>query len=92
MTDQTVIEQPKPKRKYMRRKHVSVNPPIIKPSPYEGMTASSCADACRPERCVVSHKPFCGHPYIGQRTQQSLQRYNEAKTRLAHMRIDKQKG
>ena len=32
---------------------------------FDGMTATNCCDDCNVDGCVVSGKPYCGHPRKG---------------------------
>jgi hypothetical protein len=52
---------------------------------YYGMTQMNCADGCKPDKCVISERGYCAHPYKGglQRIDQNdltaINRLNEAK-------------
>jgi hypothetical protein len=35
------------------------------PDEFDGMTKFGCAAACNANRCVVSRRPYCAHPYKG---------------------------
>jgi hypothetical protein len=54
-------------------------------NPYFGMTQMNCADGCKPDKCVISERGYCAHPYKGglQRLDQNdlaaINRLNEAK-------------
>lgn len=32
---------------------------------FDGLTATNCCADCSPQRCVLTGRPICGHPYKG---------------------------
>ena len=61
------------------------------------MTANDCCQACYASggtRCAITWESFCGHPMKGgiqskhMLNAATVARYNRAKTKLAHMKID----
>jgi hypothetical protein len=64
---------------------------------FPGMTANDCCQACYAsggKHCAITHEAFCGHPMKGgiqskhMLVAEIVARYNRAKTKLAHMKID----
>lgn len=60
--------QPAPKKPKPRKKARRAAAP--KPQPdakveYPGLTATECATGCTSASCVISGKPYCGHPHKG---------------------------
>lgn len=47
----------------MKRRRKTGKPAV--PSRYAGITGADCCKACTAESCVVSGKPYCGHPRNG---------------------------
>lgn len=104
MTDSTVIHAPAPKPRRTRRKkarrarraapaakHVAV------PDELAGLTNTACPVECNPKGCVISGKPYCGHPRKGglqgldMIDPAALDRAHRARAALAHMEVDKRK-
>lgn len=53
-----------------------------------GITPSKCASACKPDRCVITERAFCGHPMKGalherDKETATLERWQAARKRLA---------
>lgn len=67
MTPEAQTEtQPKPaKRKAKKRAKASTAAPAApkKDSPFAGVTATKCCDACTEDCCVISTVNQCKHPY-----------------------------
>ena len=40
-------------------------PVLTSDDPFEGMTRTACADACRADGCIVSARSYCAHPCKG---------------------------
>lgn len=70
--------EPKPRRKYTRRKtnrlipREPAAPRIVAPAgagqdagELEGLSREECCFDCVPERCAISGAPVCIHPYKG---------------------------
>lgn len=104
MTDTTVIApavKPKRTRRKKARRARRAAPPAVKatamPAELTGLTTTACPLECSPKGCVISGKPYCGHPHKGglQGTDMidpaALDRAQRAKTALAHMAIDKRR-
>ena len=110
MSDTAIAElppqaEPAPKRKYKPRRHARANkrpttaPMIVsekpKPGPFAGMTANDCCSTCSMERCAITGKDYCGHPYKGglrhgdMNNPEVILRMQEAKKILAHSAVDK---
>jgi len=89
---ETPIETPKPakpKRKIARKAKAA--PAAEKPAEFAGMTARDCCDACNANRCVITGKGVCGHPFKASHTGAEpavLARISRAKKVLAHQKID----
>ena len=93
---QTETPAPKPKRKYRRRQKVAARPAktVKVPDEFEGMTATSCCDACNLQRCVITGISLCGHPLKGG-LQPALMtrgditaRYARAQKLLKHQKVE----
>lgn len=55
---------PKPRRKTRRKKRAAP----AKPKPAvgcAGLTANDCAAGCNATGCIISGRPYCGHPFKG---------------------------
>lgn len=103
MTDTTqadITEAPKPKRKYTRRANVrgqKPKPVVAKTEPDEfaGITNNSCCASCSADKCVITGKPYCGHPYMGglrhgdMNNPGMIEQMKKAKSILAHASLDK---
>lgn len=100
MTDATVITpapskptRRKKRRPARRRPAVTKAAPI--PSELAGLTATDCPVECCAKRCVISGKPYCGHPRKGglqgaeTLDPAAFDRIQRARTALAHQVIDK---
>ncbi len=62
-----IQNDPKPKRKYTRRKKAKPAR-IAAPKPtgeFAGLTVSDCCKACSPSGCVISGRNYCAHPRKG---------------------------
>jgi len=106
MTDTTTIEAPPTKRKATRRKKARrarhLAPAAVKavaiPDELAGITNTACPLECGPKGCVISGKPYCGHPCKGglqgpdMIDPAALDRAHRAKTALAHMAVDKRRA
>lgn len=98
MTDTTIPEAPKPKRKWPKRKpRLVVDNAPKAPAEFEGLTATDCCNDCDEHRCVISGAPVCAHPMKGglqaaqQRVPEVVKRYRRAKIVLADERLDVRK-
>lgn len=103
MTDTTVIEAPakrKPARRKKARRARRATPAVkavAMPGELAGLTNTACPLECSAKGCVISGKPYCGHPRKGglqgadMIDPAALDRAQRAKTALAHMAVDKRK-
>lgn len=62
-------------------------------SAYRGITPADCPTGCNAERCVISGRGICAHPYKGglQASMQSpdaIRRLNEAKRVIGKRKLD----
>lgn len=105
MTDATVISPPaKPKRarrkkaRRPRRAAPTAVKPVAIPDELAGITNTACPLECGPKGCVISGKPYCGHPRKGglqgadMIDPAALDRAHRARTALAHMAVDKRRA
>lgn len=77
-----------------RKKNAAAPPPddgmgeVLK-----GLTPARCPTACNVECCVITEKPYCGHPYMGAPQQADkdnlgiLERVQAARRRLAGVQL-----
>ncbi len=105
MTDTTVIEMPdaKPRRSSRRKKARRTRPrqaatkAVAMPDELAGLTNTACPVECSAKGCVISGKPYCGHPKKGGLqgidliNPAALDRAQRAKSALAHMAVDKRR-
>jgi hypothetical protein len=104
MTDTTMIEAPAkaPRRRRKKaRRAPRVAGPVAKaaaiPDELAGITNTECPLECGPKGCVISGKPYCGHPRKGglqgaeTADPAAIDRAHRAKTALAHMALDNRK-
>lgn len=56
-----------PKKTKGRPKKRAAPKPAAKPADgiYTGLTVKDCCNACNEKGCVISGKPYCGHPRKG---------------------------
>lgn len=105
MTEATVIEAPakrKPARRKKARRARRIAPIATKtvamPDELAGITNTACPLECGQKGCVISGKPYCGHPRKGglqgadMIDPAALDRAQRAKTALAHMAVDKRRA
>lgn len=88
----TPARKPKKKRARTKRK-VSTAPKKASDGVYAGLTAANCATACNADRCVISGRGICAHPYKGglQASTQdpdATRRLNEAKRVIGKRKLD----
>lgn len=98
MTDEPTsdLSKPKPRRKPAKKRARAKPTSAPKRAAgvvYAGLTAAACASSCTAERCVITHRGVCGHPYKGglQATAQSPEasrRLNEAKRVIGQQKLD----
>lgn len=72
---ETPAEAPKPKKAKPKRKarKVAAKPAETKETvAYPGMTKTECPADCGINGCVISGKPYCGHPRKGGLQQSDL--------------------
>lgn len=95
-------EQPEvaehPVVKQRRKKRTRHTTPRAKPdhAPDElaGLTETECCEGCRPDRCVISGINVCAHPMKSglqpalANDRDRLARYERARKKLAHRKID----
>src|SRR5262245_27433706 len=107
--DETHTETPPPaapKRKYRRRRtnRVARGPRIVPPvaagreaGELEGLSREECCFDCGIEKCVISGKPVCIHPYKGgikadmQGDPVIVRRYQQARKELARQEAEKKR-
>ena len=59
-----------------------------------GLSATDCPHDCEKERCVITGRNLCGHPfksglqYIDKMNPEVNERYKQAQKMLAHKRVD----
>lgn len=96
MLDQTT-EAPKPKKPRKaakKRARAKATPPAPKPTgDFVGITPSDCPDACSAERCVISGRGICSHPYKGglqamMQTPDAIRRLNAAKRAIGKRKLE----
>jgi hypothetical protein len=97
-------EAPPAKRKPTRRKkarhprRAAPDKTVAVPDELAGLTNVDCPVECSPKGCVISGKPYCGHPRKGglQGAElvdpAALDRAQRAATALAHMAVDRRKA
>lgn len=88
-----ITEAPARKRKGARKRRATAAP---KPKPvaaFVGLTALNCCAACSITGCVISGKPYCGHPFKGglqgaeAHDKAAVDRLKSAKTMLGKAKI-----
>ena len=60
---------------------------------YAGISPANCPITCNAERCVISGRGICAHPYKGglqasMQTPEAVRRLNEAKRVLGKRKLD----
>lgn len=92
MTDETTAAPPVVHRKRGRPKRTAPAAPKPMGSPYEGISATSCAHICTTPRCVVTHTAFCGRGPLQSAQMMdpaAVRRKAEAQAFIAHKAVDK---
>ena len=88
MTDDLTIAPGEPKKRIKKKRKIvpkAKRTQLAKDYWLAGMTHLKCAEGCRPDRCVVSHRPYCAHPFKGGlqpidlNNREALDRLNETK-------------
>lgn len=103
MTDilqETTQETPAPRKRRVKRaapRRKARSPSAEPHSDFPGLTVSNCPDACRENRCAITHHGFCGHPRKGglqgadQHNPEIVERFTRAKLSIAHAAVDAKK-
>jgi len=94
--DATSDASPKKKRAYhkSRRKAPKVIEPAKPTGEFEGLTPADCCFKCSMDKCVITHRNICAHPFKGglqpamMSDPEVLARYERAKRYLAHRTLD----
>lgn len=85
------------KARHARRAAPAPVKKVAMPDELAGLTATECPLECSTKGCIISGKPYCGHPRKGglQGTDMldpaAVDRLHRAKSALAHLAIDKRK-
>lgn len=63
LTETPSITPTKPRRARRKKRAAPAKP---KPAVgYAGLTANDCAAGCNATGCIISGRPYCGHPFKG---------------------------
>lgn len=95
MTSTEMSEAPKPKktRKPAKKAAKARSAAPKHDAIYAGLTPSDCPMACSPDRCVISGRGICAHPYkgglqAGMQSPDAMRRLNEAKRVIGKRKLD----
>jgi hypothetical protein len=95
MTETPNTEAPKkPRKPAKKRARAKVaRPPPVPKGDYLGITPSDCPVACNADRCIISGRGICAHPYKGglqamMQTPEAIRRLNEAKRVIGKRKLD----
>lgn len=85
---------PAPKKRKAAKKRAAAKPaPKAADGIYAGLTVKECCAACNEKGCVISGKPYCGHPRKGglhaaeQQDGSAMQRRRDAEKVLGKQKL-----
>src|SRR5260221_692949 len=87
--------KPKTRRKIAKKRARAAATPSApkEDAAYAGISPANCPTACNAERCVISGRGICAHPYKGGlqaslQTPEAVRRLNEAKRVIGKRKLD----